>query len=202
MRRRIRKAKVVACLRYCLRACMGQPYKYVTKLRYGDLRVENKISGLTEYEDGGSACSTATFKGQNFVTCISQRSTPTREISLHLSLVSSRMKPTDDTIQAFRCKKAIRSIENVQKNIKAPHTASSKETPTLVLKSFCCPTSFETKNMHTAFTQVKVFNQNDLTGTINNYNRWQHSYNFRFLQSCSPHKRTRLRSLLRLSQNR
>ena len=40
---------------------------------------------------------------------------------------------TDDTIQAFSCKKAIRSIENVQKNIKAPHTASSKETPTLVL---------------------------------------------------------------------
>jgi hypothetical protein len=46
------------------------------------------------------------------------------------------MKPTtDDTIQAFRCKKkAIRSIENVQKNIKAPHIASSNETPTLALK--------------------------------------------------------------------
>jgi len=88
------------------------------------------ISGLPEYEDGGSACSTAAFKGQNFVTCISQRSPPTREISLHLSLVSSRMKlTTDDTIQVFRRKKAILSIENVQKNIKVPHTASSKDMP-------------------------------------------------------------------------
>jgi hypothetical protein len=52
MRRRIRKAKVVACLRYCLRACMGQPYRYATKLRYGDLRVENKSQDYQNTKTG------------------------------------------------------------------------------------------------------------------------------------------------------
>lgn len=94
-------------------------------------------------------------------------------------------KRRHNTSVSSQKKKAIPAIENVQKNIKVPHTASSKDTPTLSL-SFCCPASFETKNVHTAFTQMKVFNQNDLTGTTNNYNPWQHSYNFRFLQSFLP----------------
>jgi hypothetical protein len=84
----------------------------------------------------------------------------------------------------------------------SPHCEFERHATQPLSLSFCCPASFETKNMHTAFTQMKVFNQNDLTGITNNYNRWQHSYNFRFLQSCSPHKRTRLRSLPPLSQNR
>jgi len=47
-------------------------------------------------------------------------------------------------------KKAIRSIDNVQKDIKAPHTVSSKDTPTLFL-TFLLSNKFRDKKYAYSF---------------------------------------------------
>jgi hypothetical protein len=116
------------------------------------------ISGLPEYEDGGSACSPATFKTQKFVNYISQRGPPTGQINFHLSLVSSCIKPiTEDTIQTTCCIKSFEVQEMYKRTKMFPILRVLKKLQPQAL-NFVCPTILKTKNVHnTASSEVKVF---------------------------------------------